>query len=91
MRQLEQALDELYQELYVGKTHPFVAPDLSKINLKTSQEFRASASHLTAPDAREEGLHQSVRALSLRSQSAYAESSRPTVSAEYMYQNANPS
>ena len=88
VRQLEEALDEVYQELYVGKNHPLLAPDLLKI--KTSQELYGSAGHFSPPDARVESLHQSVGALSLSSQPTYAESSRPTVSAEYMSQNAPP-
>ncbi len=88
VRQLEEALDEFYQKTYVGKTHPLLAPDLLKI--KTSQELYGSASHFSASDAHEESLHQSVGALSLSSQPTYAESSRPTVSAEYMSRNAPP-
>ena len=89
VRQLEEALDEVYQEIYVGKTHPLLAPDLLKV--KTSQELYGSDGPLSAPDADtrgEESLHQSVGALSLSSQPIYAESSRPTVSAEYTSQDA---
>ena len=86
VRQLEEALEKLYQETYVGKTHPLLAPDLLKV--KTSQELYVSDGPLSAPDAREQSLHQSVGALSLSSQPIYAESSRPTVSAEFMSQNA---
>ena len=83
VRQLEEALDEVYQEIYVGKTHPLLAPDLLKV--KTSQELYGSDGPLSAPDADtrgEESLHQSVGALSL--------SSQPTVLAEYMSQDAPP-
>ena len=80
MRQVEEALDELYQKTYVGKTHSLLTPELLKI--KTSQELYGSAGPFSPPDARGDSLHHSVGALSL--------SSQPTLSAEYMSRNSPP-
>ena len=63
VRQLEEALDEVYLELYVGKIHPLLAPDLLKI--KTSQKLYGSAGHFSPPDAREESLNLSFGGFSL--------------------------
>ncbi len=78
MRQLEEALAEVYQwqNVQVSEPHPLLAPELLKI--KTPQELYVPTS-LPSTSARKENTHP-----------AYAESSRPVESTESMSQNSLP-
>lgn len=77
VRQLEEALAEVYQQnVQVSEPHPLLAPELLKI--KTPQELYVPT-FLSSASARKENTHP-----------AYAESSRPVVSTEYISQNSPP-
>lgn len=80
MRQLEQALAEVYQE-YSDVSHPLLAPELLKI--KIPQELYRSVP-LSSTSGVEENTRQSFGELSRSSHPTCTENSRTVVSTEYM-------